>query len=119
MTPPKLRGHSCVETRTFSFLIFRMLLENPLLGAAHIVPDANEQLGQPVVPNGLPLSKIHHAAFDAYLIGIDPDYRVHVADRLLEQHDGKMLEALKLLDGGQIHLPRQKWTPKFAQCPKV
>jgi hypothetical protein len=22
-----------------------------------------------------PLSKIHHAAFDAHLIGIDPDYR--------------------------------------------
>jgi predicted restriction endonuclease len=28
---------------------------------------------QPVVPNDLPLSKIHHAAFDAHLIGIDPD----------------------------------------------
>ena len=83
------------------------LPEKRLLDAAHIIPDANEQLGQPVVPNGLPLSKIHHAAFDAYLIGIDPDYRVHVSGRLLEQHDGKMLEALKLLDGGKIHLPRR------------
>ncbi len=83
------------------------LPEKRLLDAAHIIPDANEQLGQPVVPNGLPLSKIHHAAFDAYLIGIDPDYRVHVSDRLLEQHDGKMLEALKLLDGGKIHFPRR------------
>ena len=83
------------------------LPEKRLLDAAHIIPDANEQLGQPVVPNGLPLSKIHHAAFDAYLIGIDPDYRVHVSDRLLGQHDGKMLEALKLLDGGKIHLPRR------------
>ena len=64
------------------------------------------------MPNGLPLSKIHHAAFDAYLIGIDPDYRVHVSDRLLEQRDGKMLEALKLLDGGKIHLPRRP-----ADCP--
>ena len=83
------------------------LSEKPLLDAAHIVPDANEQLGQPVVPNGLPLSKIHHAAFDAYLIGIDPDYQVHVSDRLLEQRDGRMLEAIKLLDGGKIHLPRR------------
>ena len=83
------------------------LPEKRLLDAAHIIPDANEQMGQPVVPNGLPLSKIHHAAFDAYLIGIDPDYRVHVSDRLLDQHDGKMLEALKLLDGGKIHLPRR------------
>ena len=83
------------------------LPEKRLLDAAHIIPDANEQLGQPVVPNGLPLSKIHHAAFDAYLIGIDPDYRVHVSDRLREQHDGKMLEALKMLDGGKVRLPRR------------
>ncbi len=83
------------------------LPEKRLLDAAHIIPDANEQLGQPVVPNGLPLSKIHHAAFDAYLIGIVPDYRVHVSDRLLEQRDGKMLEAPKLLDGGKVHLPRR------------
>ena len=27
-------------------------------------------VGQPVVSNGLPLTKIHHAAFDAHLIGI-------------------------------------------------
>lgn len=35
--------------------------------------------GQPIVRNGIPLSKIHHAAFDAHLIGIDPDYRLHVS----------------------------------------
>jgi len=51
--------------------------------------------------------KLHHAAFDAHLIGIDPDYRIHVADRLLGQHDGPMLEALKRLDGGIIHLPQR------------
>ena len=83
------------------------LPEKRLLDAAHIISDKNEQLGQPVVPNGLPLSKIHHAAFDAYLIGIDPDYRVHVSDRLLDQRDGKMLEALKLLDGGKLYMPRR------------
>jgi predicted restriction endonuclease len=44
-----------------------------LLDAAHIVMDADEQLGQPIVSNGLPLTKIHHAAFDVHLIGIDPD----------------------------------------------
>jgi putative restriction endonuclease len=43
--------------------------------AAHIIMDADEQLGQPVISNGLPLTKLHHAAFDAHLIGIDPDYR--------------------------------------------
>jgi hypothetical protein len=48
-------------------------------------------LGQPVVPNGIPLSKIHHAAFDAHLIGIDPDFRLHVAHRLMAQREGPML----------------------------
>lgn len=81
------------------------LPEPLLLDAAHIVADKDELLGQPIIPNGLPLSKIHHAAFDAHLIGIDPDYRLHVSDRLLGQNDGPMLEALKKLNGETIHLP--------------
>ena len=81
------------------------LPELRLLDAAHIISDKNEQLGQPIVSNGLPLSKIHHAAFDAHLIGIDPNYRLHVSGRLLDQRDGPMLEALKQLDGGMLHLP--------------
>ena len=81
------------------------LPEQLLLDAAHIIADKDERLGQPVVPNGIPLSKIHHAAFDAHLIGIDPDYRIHVSDRLLRQKDGPLLDALKGLDQGQIHLP--------------
>jgi putative restriction endonuclease len=48
------------------------LPEPVLLDAAHIVADTDERFGHPVVPNGIPLSKIHHAAFDAHLIGIDP-----------------------------------------------
>ena len=76
-----------------------------LLDAAHIVPDKHEQLGQPRIQNGLPLSKIHHAAFDAHLIGIDPDYRLHVSDRLLDKQDGLLLESLKRLERGTIHLP--------------
>lgn len=79
-----------------------------LLDAAHIAPDGNEKLGQPIVPNGIPLSKIHHAAFDANLIGIDPDYRLHVSDRLLDKKDGPLLEGLKQLKGTSIHLPKRK-----------
>ena len=81
------------------------LPEKRLLDAAHIISDKDERLGQPIVSNGLPLSKIHHAAFDAHLIGIDPDYHLHVSQRLLRQHDGPMLEALKQLNGVSIHLP--------------
>jgi putative restriction endonuclease len=81
------------------------LPEPLLLDAAHIIADKDEQYGQPVVPNGIPLSKIHHAAFDSHLIGIDPDFRVHVSERLLRRHDGPLLEALKRLDTGVLHLP--------------
>lgn len=81
------------------------LPEQRLIDAAHIVEDQDERLGQPVVQNGIPLSKIHHAAFDAHLIGIDPDYQLHVSDRLLSQHDGPMLEALKNLRGEGIRRP--------------
>jgi len=66
----------------------RFMIEPLLLDAAHIVTDKDERFGQPVMSNGIPLPKIHHAAFDAYLIGIDPDYRLHVSDRLLAQNDG-------------------------------
>ena len=70
--------------------------------------DADEQLGQPVISNGLPLTKLHHAAFDAHLIGIDPNFRIHVSDRLLEIHDGPFLElGLKGIAGRVIQLPRR------------
>ena len=84
------------------------LPEPMLLDAAHIISDKDEKLGQPVVPNGIPLSKIHHSAFDAHLIGIDPDYRLHVSPRLQSQTDGPMLEALKRLHGGTLHLPSRR-----------
>ena len=57
---------------------------------------------------GLPLTKLHHAAFDAHLIGIDPDYRIHVSDRLLEMHDGPFLElGPKGIAGSLIDRPRR------------
>lgn len=76
-----------------------------LLDAAHIIVDGDENFGQPIVQNGIPLSKIHHAAFDAHLIGVDPDFRVHVSERLLAQRDGPLLESMKRLHLGQLHLP--------------
>ena len=84
------------------------LPESRLLDAAHIVADSDETMGHALVTNGIPLSKIHHAAFDAHLIGIDPDYRLHVSPQLLDQNDRPMLEGLKKLQGTTIHLPRRE-----------
>lgn len=87
---------------------FSGLPEPLLLDAAHIVADLDERWGQSLVTNGLPLSKVRHAAFDAHLIGVDPDYRIHVSDRLLARHDGEILKALKSLNGNTIRLPRRE-----------
>ena len=95
------------------------LPEPLLLDAAHIINDNDERWGHPVVPNGIPLSKIHHAAFDAHLLGIDPDFRVHVSERLRAQHDGTMLEALKALHLSALHLPtRERDTPDRERLAK-
>jgi putative restriction endonuclease len=84
------------------------LPEPLLLDAAHIMPDSDLEFGQPIVRNGIPLSKIHHAAFDAHLVGVDPDFRIHVSPKLLGQRDGPLLEALKQLDGGKLRLPARQ-----------
>lgn len=84
------------------------LPEPLLLDAAHIMEDADERYGQPVVHNGLPLSKIHHAAFDAQLIGIDPDSRIHVSEKLLALNDGPQLEALRQFHGKTLLPPRRE-----------
>lgn len=61
-----------------------------LLDAAHIIPD-NEPRGEPVIPNGLALCKIHHAAYDRNILGIRPDYVIEIHHRLLDEVDGPML----------------------------
>lgn len=67
------------------------LRHGELLDAAHIIPD-REKLGEAMVPNGLTLCKLHHAAYDANLLGIDPDCRVHVRRDLLDEVDGPLLD---------------------------
>jgi putative restriction endonuclease len=60
----------------------------------------------PIVPNGLSLCKIHHAAYDNDILGIDADHVVHISRRVLEEIDGPMLKhGLQELAGGRIVLP--------------
>jgi len=87
------------------------LKEGRLLDAAHIAGDL-ELHGEPIVPNGLSLCSIHHRAFDQNLVGVSPDYEVHVSKRLLDDEDGPMLELLKQFHSEQIALPaKQAWRP--------
>ena len=61
--------------------------------------------GDPTVSNGLSLCAIHHRAFDQNLVGVSPDYVVHVSRRLLEDEDGPMLEVLKRSHQVPLALP--------------
>jgi putative restriction endonuclease len=79
-----------------------------LLEAAHITADNDENTSTSVT-NGLSLCKIHHAAYDANIIGIDANYLVHVRKDILKEVDGPMLQhGIKEMD--QIEL----WIPKKA-----
>jgi putative restriction endonuclease len=76
-----------------------------LLDAAHIVSDAEG--GQPVVPNGLSLCKIHHAAYDRGIVGVRPDYVVQVRPDVLLEVDGPMLKhGIQEVHGWRLELPR-------------
>ncbi|WP_167133067.1 HNH endonuclease [Paramicrobacterium chengjingii] len=79
-----------------------------LLDAAHIVADSDPK-GLAIVPNGLTLCKMHHAAYDRNLMGISADYIVHINDGLLHEDDGPMLKhGLQEMHGHQIELPQRR-----------
>jgi len=100
---PEFRGRVLVAYRRQCSICE---LKHPeLLDAAHIVADG-EPLGQPVVVNGLSLCKIHHAAYDQDLVGIDPNFKVHINRALLEETDGPMLKhGLQEMHGRVLQLP--------------
>jgi putative restriction endonuclease len=78
-----------------------------LLDAAHILPDGHPE-GAPVVPNGLALCKIHHAAYDANIVGIRPDLVVEVSEPVLAEVDGPMLQyGLQATHGTRLVVPRR------------
>ena len=84
------------------------LKHQELLDAAHIIPDKDEK-GEPVIPNGISLCKIHHAAFDQNIIGIDPNYQIHVRQDVLEEVDGPMLKyGIQSLNNQNMILPKKR-----------
>ncbi len=85
-----------------------------LLDAAHIIPDT-EPNSAPTVPNGIALCKLHHAAFDSFFIGINPDFIIELREDILEEEDGPMLQhGSKDLHKTKIILPTSKslWPDK-------
>jgi len=87
---------------------FCRLKKLELLDAAHIIPDG-EKDGDPIVTNGVALCKLHHAAFDKFMIGIRPDYVIEVRRDILKEEDGPMLvHGLQQLHSHPMTLPKNK-----------
>jgi len=79
-----------------------------LLDAAHIIGD-KEDIGDPIIHNGLSLCKIHHSAFDKNILGITPDFQVKVRKDILDESDGPMLKyGLQYLNNMKLLLPYHK-----------
>jgi putative restriction endonuclease len=87
-----------------------------LLEAAHILPDGHPK-GKPVVPNGIALCALHHAAFDRHFLGIRPDCVVQLRKDILDEADGPMLQyGLQGFHGARLIVPRPqdlKPNPEF------
>jgi putative restriction endonuclease len=84
------------------------LRHSDLLDAAHIIRDADEG-GFPVVPNGLSLCKIHHAAYDRNILGVSPDLVIKVRQDILAEVDGPMLRhGIQAMEDVRLTVPRQQ-----------
>jgi len=80
------------------------LTHRELLDAAHIAPDSSPR-GIASVRNGLALCKLHHAAFDANILGISPALKVSIRDDLLAEVDGPtLLHGLQERHGEQLRV---------------
>ena len=97
-----------------SVLICR-LRHTRLLDAAHVLADAEG--GRPVVTNGIAMCKIHHAAYDADIFGIDPSYKVGVRPDVMKEIDGPTLKhTLQEIDGSKIELPDSTKARPILSC---
>jgi putative restriction endonuclease len=84
------------------------LRQRSLLDAAHILPDRDPR-SEPVVSSGIALCRLHHAAFDTDIVGITPDYQIHVRADVLSQADGPMLvHGLQGFHGKSLSVPRSE-----------
>jgi putative restriction endonuclease len=95
---------------------FCRLKHRELLDAAHIIPD-NLPEGYPNINNGISLCKLHHSAYDSFILGVTPDYIIQVREDILEEEDGPVLQhGLKGLHKTKLTLPisRNQWPSRDA-----
>ena len=87
------------------------LPERQLLVASHIVGWAVDEANRMNPCNGICLCALHDRAFDAGLIDVDEEYKVHVTDRCKIPCDHRVArDMLYRFDGATMILP-ERWIP--------
>lgn len=90
------------------------LHSDPLIEVAHIVPWRDNQTLRLVPANALTLNVLAHRAYDANLLGIDPDMVIHVSPELLEaldSADGHLRTHFLEANGQKLHIAQNETRP--------
>mgnify|MGYP006291985653 CR=1 FL=1 len=96
-----------MEDRLSASIRTQRLSRCELLYAPHSIPDSERGITE--ASSGISLCKIHHAAFDKNILGINEDYRIEVRQDILEEIDGPMLKyGLQGLQHQKVYLPGRK-----------
>lgn len=77
-----------------------------LLEAAHIIPDSRHN-GAQHVNDGIAMSRLHHRAYDANLMGITPDYKIQLSEEIKSgDYNEFVSSAFLIYEGQKLKLPR-------------
>lgn len=78
-----------------------------LLEACHIVDWATDERNRINPQNGLCMDTFFHRAYDKHYIGITPDYKIKISDRLINAYNSQnlIIKFLLSIDDNQITLP--------------
>lgn len=81
------------------------LRHDALLDAAHILSD--RETPEPAACHGIALCKIHHAAFDQHIMGVEPGtLAIAIREDVLREIDGPMLKhGIQEMAGRILHIP--------------
>lgn len=76
-----------------------------LLEACHIIEWSDNVQNRTNPKNGLCMNSLFHKAYDKNFIGISPDYKIIISDRMMDESSDKFREFLKSLNGQKIKMP--------------
>lgn len=78
-----------------------------MLEACHILAWNDDILNRTNPKNGLCMCSLFHKAYDKNFIGISPDYKIIISDRMMEKSVDNFRAFFKSLNGQKINMPHR------------